>query len=95
MANPLQFQQVTAQTPAQSATVITPGASPTINPNGNNPCRAFLANITASGNATVTMNDGTTVILAFPSAGIYEFNWSVIGVLSAGLTATGTFYALF
>ena len=95
MANPYQFQQVTSQAPAQSATLITPAASASLNLSGNNPPRAFLANITASGNATVIMQDNSTMTVSFPQAGIYEFNWSVGGVSTTGLTATGTYYALY
>jgi hypothetical protein len=57
--------------------------------------RAFLICCTVAGNVVVEMADTTQLTLPIPGAGIYEFNWSVIEVISSGTTATATYYNLY
>lgn len=73
---------------AIGATAITPGVA-TIGG------RAFFISCTVAGNVTVEFSDTSQLTMAIPAAGLYEFNWAVIEVLTGGLTATATYYNLY
>lgn len=72
--------------PAVGATALTAGVT-TIGG------RAFLISATSSGNVTVEFADTSTATIAIPAAGVYEFNWAIIQVVST--TVSGNFYNLY
>lgn len=76
--------------PAGKATAMTVG---TTYPQG----RALLISCTVAGNVVVTLADttGDNITVALPSAGIYEFNWAVIKIVTSGTSATATYYNLY
>lgn len=57
--------------------------------------RAFFISCTVAGNVTVLFANTTQLTMALPGPGVYEFNWAIIEVLTAGLTATATYYNLY
>lgn len=76
--------------PAGSATAMTVG---TVYQQG----RALLIVVGASGagNVVVQFPDSTTLTIAVANATTYEFNWSIIEIVSSGTTATATYYNLY
>lgn len=55
--------------------------------------RALIANISTAGNMVVTLEDGSTMTLGLNATTLYEWNWSVVGVVS--YSGAGTFYNLY
>lgn len=67
---------------------LTPGVA-------GNAGRAFFIDCTGPGIVIVEFADTTQLTMHLQAAGVYEFNWSIIEVLSGGLTATASFYNLY